>query len=48
VDTPELPSRPLSLAKREAAKVRYVSLKELATLLDRDRNTIAIWTDAVT
>lgn len=38
-------SAPLSSVKREAAKARHVSLKEAATLLDRDRNTIMKWID---
>lgn len=41
--TPEENSAPLTSAKREAAKDRRVSAKELAMLLDRDRNTIAKW-----
>lgn len=44
-DTPGDDSAPLSAAKREAAKSRHVSLKEAATLLDRDRNTITKWLD---
>ncbi|ARQ56889.1 phage DNA packaging Nu1 protein [Rhizobium sp. Kim5] len=43
---PELPddSAPPS-AKREAAKLRIVSVKQAATLLNRDRNTVQKWLD---
>lgn len=43
--TPDDDSAPMSSARREAAKSRYVSLKEAATLLDRDRNTVTKWID---
>jgi phage terminase Nu1 subunit (DNA packaging protein) len=36
-------SAPRSAAQRTAAKSRHVSLKQLAELLDRDRNTIMKW-----
>lgn len=43
VNTPEENPAPLTSERREAAKARHVSAKELATLLDRDRNTISKW-----
>jgi len=43
--TPDKDSAPVSAARREAAKSRYVSLKEAASLLDRDRNTLTKWLD---
>lgn len=45
VITPDDNSAPLSVAKRDAAKARQVSLKELAALLDRDRNTVVKYVD---
>jgi len=38
--------RNISAARRAASKERYVSLKELASFLDRDRNTVSKWLDA--
>jgi len=38
--------RNISSARRAAAKKRYVSLAELASFLERDRNTVAKWPDA--
>ncbi len=35
----------ISLTKREAAKLRIVSVKQASTLLNRDRNTIQKWLD---
>lgn len=43
VDTPDDDSTPQPAAKRAAAKARHVSLKQLAELLDRDRNTVMKW-----
>jgi len=37
--------RNISAARRAASKERYVSLKELASFLDRDRNTVSKWLD---
>lgn len=45
-DTPDDDSAPLSQAKRDAARERYVSLRELAAFLDRDRTTISKWIEA--
>lgn len=44
-DTPDADSASLSQAKRDAARARRVSLKELAAFLDRDRNTVTKWLD---
>jgi len=38
--------RNISASRRSAARERLVSLKELAAILDRDRNTISKWLDA--
>ena len=43
VSTPDEYSAPSTSSKRAAAKARHVSLKQLAELLDRDRNTIMKW-----
>lgn len=37
--------RNISLSRRSAARERLVSLKELASFLDRDRNTVTKWLD---
>lgn len=41
--TPDEDSAPRSAARREAAKARHLSQKQLAEFLDRDRNTIMKW-----
>lgn len=46
IDTQSDSPSPSVSGRREAAKVRHVSLKEAASLLDRDRNTIMKWIDA--
>lgn len=41
----EPPERNISASRRSAVRDRLVSLKELAAILDRDRNTVSKWID---
>ncbi|MDH0123289.1 terminase small subunit [Brucella intermedia] len=41
----DLTERNISASRRSAARERLVSLKELASFLDRDRNTVMKWLD---
>lgn len=42
----DLTERNISTSRRSAVRDRLVSLKELAAILDRDRNTVSKWLDA--